>query len=92
MRRRIEMVDRGTAGPSQPYHAAVGLDIREAGQLVGNCAARAAALAATALRGIVEGAALAQFTMRQCPLHRKPARTAQCLHQCRQQRGRTLLR
>ena len=54
MRRRIEMVDRGTAGPSQPYHAAVGLDIREAGQIVANCAAHAAALAATALRGIVE--------------------------------------
>jgi hypothetical protein len=53
-RRRIEMMDRGKAGPSQPYHAAVGLDLREAEQLVANCAARAAALAATALRGMVE--------------------------------------
>jgi hypothetical protein len=53
-RRRIEMVDRGAAGVWQPYHAAVGLDIREAERLVGDCAARAAALAATALRGIVE--------------------------------------
>jgi hypothetical protein len=53
-RRRIEMADRGTAGPSQPYHAAVGMDIREAEVLVGDCAARAAALAATALRGILE--------------------------------------
>jgi hypothetical protein len=53
MRRRIEMADRGAAGPSQPYHAAVGLDIREAGQLVRSHAARAAALAETALRGMV---------------------------------------
>ena len=48
------MVDRGAAGASQPYHAAVGLDIRDAEQLIGNCAARAAALAASALRGILE--------------------------------------
>ena len=53
-RRRIEMMDRGAAGVSQPYHAAVGLDIRAAERLVADCAARAAALAATALRGIVE--------------------------------------
>ena len=53
-RRRIEMRERGAAGPSQPYHAAVGLDIREAEQLVENCAAGAAALAATGLSGIVE--------------------------------------
>jgi hypothetical protein len=45
MRRRIEMADRGAPLPSQPYHAAVGLDIREAEQHVANCAARAAALA-----------------------------------------------
>jgi len=54
LRRRIEMSDRGKSGPSQPYHAAVGLELREAEQLVANCAARAAALAATALRGFVE--------------------------------------
>jgi hypothetical protein len=54
MRRRIEMADRGAAGPSQPYHAAVGLDIREAALHIGNCAARAAALAASGLRGMVE--------------------------------------
>jgi hypothetical protein len=53
-RRRIEMRERGATGPSQPYHAAVGLDIREAEQLVEISAARAAALAATGLRGIVE--------------------------------------
>jgi hypothetical protein len=53
MRRRVEMRDRA-AGPLQPYHAAVGLDIRESRQLVEHYAARAAALAAVALRGIVE--------------------------------------
>jgi len=53
-RRRIVMMEHGAAGPSQPYHAAVGLDIREAEQLVANCAARAAALAATGLDGMVE--------------------------------------
>jgi hypothetical protein len=53
VRRRIEMADRRAGGPSQPYHAAVGLDIREAGQLVRSHAARAAALATTALRGMV---------------------------------------
>jgi hypothetical protein len=54
MRRRIEMADRGSAGPSQPYHAAVGLNIREAEQHVANCAARAAALAAAGLRGMID--------------------------------------
>jgi hypothetical protein len=53
-RRRIEMTERGVTGPSQPYHAAVGLDIREAQRVVGNCAELAAAQAATALRGFVE--------------------------------------
>lgn len=53
-RRRISMMEPGAAGPSQPYHAAVGLDIREARQHLANCAAHAAALAATALRGMVE--------------------------------------
>jgi hypothetical protein len=54
MRRRIEMMERRGAGPSQPYHAAVGLDIREAAQLVEGSAARAAALAALALRAMIE--------------------------------------
>jgi len=53
-RRRLEMRERGAAGPSQPFHAAVGLDIREARQLVENCAARAAELATMALRGMVQ--------------------------------------
>lgn len=53
-RRRIEMMEHGAAGPSQPYHAAVGLEIREAQQLVADSAARSAVLATTALRGMVE--------------------------------------
>jgi hypothetical protein len=53
-RRRIEMRERGASGPSQPYHAAVGLDIREARQHLETCAARAAALATSELRGMVE--------------------------------------
>lgn len=53
-RRRIQMADRGAAGPSQPYHAAVGLDIGDARSVVEGCAARAAVLAETALRGLVE--------------------------------------
>jgi hypothetical protein len=53
-RRRIEMRERGASGPSQPYHAAVGLDIREARQHVETCAARAADLATSELRGMVE--------------------------------------
>ncbi|MGA2594490.1 MAG: hypothetical protein ABSH32_31715 [Bryobacteraceae bacterium] len=53
-RRRVEMVDRGAADGKQPYHAAVGLGIREAQQIVTASAARAASLAAAALRGIVE--------------------------------------
>ena len=54
MRRRIAMMEHRGAGPSQPYHAAVGLDIREAAQLVESSAAHAAALAGLALRGMVE--------------------------------------
>ena len=54
MRRRIEMMERGAAGPSQPFHAAVGMDIREAQLHVANSAARAAAMATAALRSMVE--------------------------------------
>jgi hypothetical protein len=54
MRRRIEMSDRGKAGPSQPYHAAVGLEIRDAERVVGDCAARAATLASAALSAMIE--------------------------------------
>ncbi len=50
VRRRIEMKERGARGPSQPYHAAVGLDFDEARQMLAGSAARAAGLAAIALR------------------------------------------
>jgi hypothetical protein len=53
-RRRIEMADRGRAGPAQPYHAAIGLEIGEAQRVVGDCAARAARLATVGLRGMIE--------------------------------------
>jgi len=53
-RRRIEMVDRDSAGGKQPYHAVVGLEMREAQKIVTASAARAASLAAAALGGIVE--------------------------------------
>jgi hypothetical protein len=48
MRRRIEM------GLAQPYHAAVSLEIGEAHQLIAECAARAASMAAAGLRGMIE--------------------------------------
>lgn len=53
MRRRIEMREAGASGPSQPYHAAVGLDLDEAEILIADCAARATALAAAGLSGII---------------------------------------
>ena len=53
VRRRIEMKERGARGPSQPYHAAVGLDFDEARQMLSASAARAAGLAAIALREMV---------------------------------------
>ena len=53
-RRRIGMVDRDSAGGKQPYHAVVGLEMREAQKIVTASAARAASLAAAALGGIVE--------------------------------------
>jgi hypothetical protein len=53
-RRRIEMQERGATGPSQPYHAAVGLALDEAAQLVEHYAARAAALAVESLRSLIE--------------------------------------
>ncbi len=54
MRRRIEMRERGATGPSQPYHAAVGLELDEAAQVIERCSASAAALATAALRGMAE--------------------------------------
>ncbi|MGO4884205.1 MAG: hypothetical protein ACLP59_25805 [Bryobacteraceae bacterium] len=54
MRRRIEMRERGATGPAQPYHAAVGLDLDEARELVERSASGAAALAGTGLRAMAE--------------------------------------
>jgi len=48
MRRRIEM------GLAQPYHAAAQLAIGEARQLIGECAASAATMAAAGLRSMIE--------------------------------------
>jgi len=53
-RRRLTMVDPKAASAKQPYHAAVGLEIGEAGQIVAHSAARAAALATIALRGMID--------------------------------------
>jgi len=47
-RRRIEM------GLAQPYHASVGLELREAQRIVEGSAARAAAMATAALSGLIE--------------------------------------
>ena len=52
-RRRIEMRERRAAGPSQPYHAAVGLDIRDAEQLVADCAASSKICGNSAIRWLV---------------------------------------
>lgn len=54
MRRRIDMRERGASGPSQPYHAAVGLEIEEAERLIADCAARAARLATAGLQVMVD--------------------------------------
>ena len=53
MRRRIEMKAPGAAGLSQPYHAAVGLELRDAERVVREAAARASQLATAGLRLMV---------------------------------------
>jgi hypothetical protein len=53
-RRRIEMVDRGVSGAAQPYHAAASLSLADAERVVNNCAARAAAMAQSALAALIE--------------------------------------
>jgi hypothetical protein len=48
------MVDHKAALPAQPYHAAVGLELGEAERVIGSYAARAAALATSAVHAMVE--------------------------------------
>jgi hypothetical protein len=67
-RRRIEMVDRGVPGAAQPYHAAAGLNIRDAERIVTNCAARAALLAQRALAAMVEELLSAGYAVTGCGL------------------------
>lgn len=51
-RRRIELVASGV--PTQPYHAAAELDLKEAEKLVRRCSDQAARLAETALRAVID--------------------------------------
>jgi hypothetical protein len=67
-RRRIEMVDRGVPGAAQPYHAAAGLNIRDAERIVTNCAERAALLAQRALAAMVEELLSAGYAVTGCGL------------------------
>lgn len=53
-RQRIELVDPGIPEAKQPYHAAAGLDLREAEKLVKRCADKAESLARQALREVID--------------------------------------
>jgi hypothetical protein len=53
-RQRIELVDPAIPEARQPYHAATGLDLREAEKLVKRCADKAESLACQALRGVID--------------------------------------
>jgi len=62
------MVDRGLAGAAQPYHAAVGLEIGAAESFVNTCAARAAALAAAGMRGLMADVVQLGYNVARCGL------------------------
>ena len=68
LRRRIEMVDRSVPGSAQPYHAAAGLNVRDAERIVTSCAARAALLAQRALAAMVEELRDAGYAVTGCGL------------------------
>ncbi len=53
-RRRIELADPGIPDSTQPYHAAEGLDLKEAEELVRRCADAARRLARRALRAAID--------------------------------------
>ena len=52
-RRRIDLADSGTSGPTQPYHAAEHMGLKDAEQLITRCADRAKVLAKQALTAIM---------------------------------------
>jgi hypothetical protein len=54
LRQRIELVDAKSGGHAQPYHAAEGLDLKEATRLVGVSITGARRLAQSALREVVK--------------------------------------
>ncbi len=53
-RRRIELADPEIPGATQPYHAAQGLDLKEAEEVVRRCADGARLLARRALRAVID--------------------------------------
>jgi hypothetical protein len=53
-RLRVPLVEEGTAGPAQPYHAARELNLDQARQLIERCADEATRLAQSAVRGAME--------------------------------------
>ncbi len=53
-RRRIELADPGIPGSKQPYHAAEGLPLEKAEELVRRCADAARLLARRALRAVID--------------------------------------
>ncbi len=53
-RRRIELVDPAMPGAKQPYHAARGLDLKEARELVSRCTKEARRRARRALRAVLD--------------------------------------
>lgn len=53
-RRRIELADPTIPGSKQPYHAAEGLDLKEAEELLRRCTDRTRLLARRALRTVID--------------------------------------
>ena len=53
-RRRIELADPGIPGSKQPYHAAEGMDLKEAAKLVRRCTDEARRLARRAFRAALD--------------------------------------
>jgi len=53
-RRRIELVDRGCPGTTQPYHTAARLDLEQAEEFIQQCVQRTRLLAIQALHPIID--------------------------------------
>ncbi|HKV38291.1 MAG TPA: hypothetical protein VJX67_03695 [Blastocatellia bacterium] len=65
-RRRIELIDKTAGGMAQPYHAAEGMDLQQAGELIDTCTNQTRKMAREAFREVITACSVKHFKVIGC--------------------------